>query len=115
MTNRFEEAFIQCLKDGVYPGPANLNERYRADKKRFNRLNGEKTKQRLALMYEFGVPYQRGNKVYHYDNSHVIYNSVGSVPEWPYLYFNDKDEPPDPGYRKHEIQPEDQSWKLRRK
>lgn len=114
--DRFEEAFIQCLKDGVYPGPSNINERYRADKKRFNRLNGEKTKQRLYLMHAFGVPYQRGPTYTYmtYGGSEMLGSDAGKIPEYPYLIMP-SDEKPEPEYRKHEIQDPNEPWKLRRK
>lgn len=125
MTPRFEAAFIQCLKEGVYPGPANLNQRFRADHKRFNRLNGQYTKMRLALMYLFGVPYVRGHLLYiaePYDRPRG--NNAGTIPEWPYFMasvFNHEtkgweyETPPVQGSRKHEIQDPDKPWELKHK
>ena len=121
MSDRFEEAFIQCLKEGVYPGPSNINERYRKDHLRINKLNGEKTKQRLALMYVFGVPYQRG-PVYHYldyGGTERIGYDASKIPEYPYLTIDDGYRTdlrkPELGYRKHEIQDPNEPWKLKRK
>src|SRR6266496_4869940 len=98
---KFEQAFIQCLKDGVYPSPSNINER--RGQGRFNRLNGQCTTKRLELMYAFGVQYMRGNTVRDYNDGHVVFSTKGIVPEWPYLTFGG-DNIPDVGYRKHEIQ-----------
>lgn len=124
MTDRFEKAFIQCLREGIYPGPSNINERFRADGLRINRLNGQYSKMRTALMYEFGVPYQRG--VYTYDTTLDGYHyerryqkSAGDIPDYPYLTADvcgiDFPEKPVMGSRKHEIQDENKPWELRRK
>ena len=119
MIDRFEEAFVQCLKDGVYPGPSNINERYRKDKQRINKLNGEKSKQRLALMHAFGIEYQRGrveytvaldSDGYRYQTQYTI-----GIPKYPYIPFHPDDNEPEPGFRKHEIQDPNQPWKLKRR
>jgi hypothetical protein len=118
---KFETAFIQCLKDGVYPGPSNINERKKPDGRRFNRLNGQETKKRLELMYAFGIPYQRGNPI-EFDErmsyAPTRYN-VGEIPEYPYLTEDDGFvngiKKPEVGYRKHEIQDPNESWNLKRK
>lgn len=126
-TERFEKAFIQCLKDGIYPGPSNINERFRADHKRINRLNGQYSRMRLELMYLFAVPYQRGSIrewIPASPGSYVqkpLYNL--GVPEWPYLNeFELVDgtmvdyQPPQMGSRKHEILKDtSQPWELKRK
>lgn len=119
--NKFEKAFIKCLEDGVYPSPSNINERKEPDGKRFNRLNGEQTKQRLALMYEFGIPYQRGPAYSRmdYGGTERICYDAGKIPEYPYLTEDDGfitgTKKPQQGYRKHEIQDPDKPWELRRK
>lgn len=110
--DRFEQAFIQCLRDGVYPGPSNINERYRKDGQRINKLNGEKTKQRLALMHAFGVPYQRGVVTRYYDSYDSRTYKKG-IPEWPYLSFDDSK--PEQGHRKSEILADGATWELKRK
>lgn len=122
MTANFERAFIQCLCEGIYPGPANINERFRADKRRVNRLNGQYSKMRLELMYLFGVPYQRGNPI-DWDErlsyAPTKYNA-GTIPEWPHLYnemlsFTCAPDKPVQGSRKYEIIDPDTKWELRRK
>lgn len=117
---RLEEAFIQCLKDGVYPSPSNINERYRADKARFNRLNGQKTKERLALMYEFGIPYMRGPRFYTMSHGGVEepVTLKGEIPEYPYLTEDagfTYAYPPTQGWRKPEILEEGTEWHLKLK
>src|SRR6266542_3927013 len=106
---KFEQAFIQCLKDGVYPSPSNINER--RGQGRFNRLNGQCTTLRLALMYAFGVQYIRGNSLGHeWDEKTKRYEpqstTKGTVPEWPYLTEDDGYatglRKPEIGCRKHE-------------
>lgn len=122
--SKFEDAFIQCLKDGVYPGPSNINER--KGKGRFNRLNGRETSERLSLMYAFGVPYMRGHVTYmmSYGGSEVaVSKNVGQIPLTdrddlykPIRWVDGKfDKVLEPGYRKHEIQDPNQPWKLRLK
>lgn len=120
--NKFEKAFIKCLEDGVYPGPSNINERKEPDGKRYNRLNGEQTKQRRELMYAFGIPYQRGNNVPPYEWDGTNYAGISTknqVPEYPYLTeddgFKTGIKKPEVGYRKHEFLPANQPWKLRRR
>lgn len=122
MTANFERAFIQCLCEGIYPGPANINERFRADKRRVNKLNGQYAKMRLELMYLFGVPYQRGRIDYamsYAGTEHMTY-STGEIPEWPYpVYilpgFTEAIDKPVQGSRKYEIIDPNTKWKLRRK
>lgn len=112
----FEEAFIQCLKDGVYPGPSNINERWRKDGKRLNRLNGQYSRQRRYLMYMFGVGYQRPVFIWTGGQKHV-----GDIPDWPFINYElfrgtlAYEPPPEVGTRKHEIQDPDKPWDLRRK
>jgi len=113
--NKFEKAFIKCLEDGVYPGPSNINERKEPDGKRFNRLNGKETKQRLALMYAFGIPYQRGVR----SSYATLIVDAGKIPEYPYLTEDDgfatSIKKPEVGYRKHEFLLPDQQWELKRR
>lgn len=120
MKLNFEQAFIQCLKDGVYPGPANINQRWRSDGKRVNKLNGQYTRERLALMYAFGVPYQRGRYIYDGISTYPQKRwekTAGEVPDYPYLTHDwaPDSNPPQMGRRKHEIQDPDKPWELRRK
>ncbi|SRR6266403_3689557 len=113
--NKFERAFIKCLEDGVYPSPSNINERKEPGGRRFNRLNGKQSKQRVALMYEFGIPYQRGVGS-RYTSLAV---DAGEIPEYPYLTDDDFSisgiKKPEQGYRKHEFLHPDIPWKLGRK
>jgi hypothetical protein len=121
--SKFEDAFIQCLKDGVYPGPANINER--KGKGRFNRLNGRETSERLSLMYAFGVPYMRGNKIPPYRWNGMEYEGLSSRGKIPGEDEDDFFKPTrwigntrivlEPGYRKREIQDPDEPWKLKRR
>lgn len=65
-SHSFEEAFKACIKDGVYPSPSNITERRAPNYRRRNKLSGDEAKQRIRLMAEYKVPYQRngayGNK-----------------------------------------------------
>lgn len=119
-SQKFEQAFIQCLKDGVYPGPANINERRNGT--RFNRLNGRLVTQRLALMYAFGVPYQRGPVYSRMDYGGVerLAYDAGKIPDYP--YFTEGDgfitgrRKPALGGRKHEFLMDDnEPWELKRR
>lgn len=75
----FEEAFIQCLKDGIHPGPAEINDRLGRGRRRT--LNGQETSLRQQLMYDFGIPYIRG-----------YYK--GEIPSRPFF-----DDPKMPGFK----------------
>jgi hypothetical protein len=59
---KLKEAFEQCLRDKVYPGPTALNERM--GKGKCNRLNGRECSLRLDLMAIYGIPYQRSTGAY---------------------------------------------------
>lgn len=116
--SKFDDAFIQCLKDGVYPGPSNINER--KGKGRFNRLNGQDTSRRRELMYAFGVPFMRGNV--HFSAGGILYDNKGKIPgeddddSWkPARWEGNTRIILEPGYRKHEIQDPNEPWKLRLK
>lgn len=56
--DRFEQAFIQCLTDGVHPGPVEITKRM--GRTPTNHLNGRETRLRQELMWAFDVSYKRG-------------------------------------------------------
>jgi hypothetical protein len=61
LAKRIEEAFIQCLKQNVHPGPTAINERLGRGKK--NKMNGRDSSLRVQLMWDFGVCYIRGDRI----------------------------------------------------
>lgn len=61
LSKKIEAAFIQCLKDGIHPGPAAINERLGRGKGR-NKMNGRDSGLRLQLMWDYGVCYIRGDR-----------------------------------------------------
>lgn len=86
VSERFEQAFIRCLEDGIHPGPAAINDRMGRGK--INHLNGRECKQRLRLMYGFGIPYIRGRFRGQIPDIHNITNELEGV---------------SPGFRSHEL------------
>lgn len=54
----FEEAFLQCLDDGVHPGPTEINKRT-GKIGRLNTLSGNQSRLRLELMVKHRIPYLR--------------------------------------------------------
>lgn len=113
----FEDAFIQCLKDGVYPGPSNINER-KPNGRRFNRLNGKDTRRRIEMMYDFAVPYLRGVPIEWSKSGYVpIKYNNGTVPvPRQDLYSMDRFSGVyEMGTRKHEIQDPNKPWELKSK
>lgn len=61
LAKRIEAAFVQCLKDGVHPGPSAINERLGRGKGH-NKMNGRDSSLRLQLMWDFGICYIRGDR-----------------------------------------------------
>lgn len=117
----FEDAFIQCLKDGVYPGPSNINER-KPNGYRFNRLNGKDTRRRIEMMYDFAVPYLRGVPIEWSANGYAPtkYNSNTVPVPWHDRYYMGANpvryaDHYEMGARKHEILHPDKPWELKSK
>lgn len=68
-TPSFDAAFLQCLKDGVYPGPTAINIRLGKGPSKY--LNGGKyTRRRRELMREHNIPFQ----------SNSPYGNAGEIP-----------------------------------
>ena len=61
LSRKIEAAFIQCLKDGIHPGPAAINERLGRGKGR-NKMNGRDSSLRVQLMWDYGICYIRGDR-----------------------------------------------------
>jgi hypothetical protein len=66
---KFIEAFESCVRDGVYPGPLELNKR-RGQLQPVSKLNGRLSSLRLTLMKKHGVAYKRNG----------AYGDAGQVP-----------------------------------